>query len=90
MRTFDLTQVEKFRDVFPELTTIEQLETAMLLSLGLSKKEISALRGVAYITTENILNTVKRKLNSTSLNSLLSVFQVRLVLFALCGCIVKI
>ncbi|WP_236851697.1 hypothetical protein [Candidatus Sodalis pierantonius] len=35
MKSFDVKQVEKFRDVFPELTTIEQLETAMLFSLGL-------------------------------------------------------
>lgn len=89
MRTFDLTQVEKFRDVFPELTTIEQLETAMLFSLGLTKKEIAIFRGVAYITTKNILDTAKRKLNVDSSTNLLSVFQVMLVLFALCGCIVK-
>ncbi|WP_236851654.1 hypothetical protein [Candidatus Sodalis pierantonius] len=50
-----MKQVEKFRDVFPELTTIEQLETAMLFSLGLSKKEIAAARDVAYITVERCL-----------------------------------
>lgn len=32
---FDLSQIQDFRDVFPEMTP-DQLEIAMLLSLGLS------------------------------------------------------
>lgn len=89
MRTFDVKQVEKFSGLFPELTTIEQLETAILLAIGLSKKEISTARDVAYITTEKILETVKRKFDYHSLNILISTIQIRLVLFALCGCTVK-
>ncbi|CAK8741672.1 hypothetical protein SODG_004989 [Sodalis praecaptivus] len=49
MKSFDVKQVEKFRDVFPELTTIEQLETAMLFSLGLSKKRLQ--RRVRLLTS---------------------------------------
>lgn len=89
MRTFDVKHVEQFRGLFPELTTIEQLETAILLAIGLSKKEISTARDVAYITTEKILETVKRKFDYHSLNILISTIQIRLVLFALCGCTVK-
>ncbi|AHF73674.1 phage protein [Candidatus Sodalis pierantonius str. SOPE] len=89
MKSFNVKQVEKFRDVFPELTTIEQLETAMLFSLGLSKKEIAAARDVVYITVEKMLDAIKSKFNLYSLNNLLSVFQVRLVFFALTGGTVK-
>lgn len=89
MRTFDVTQIEKFRDVFPELTTIEQLETGMLFSLGLSKKEIAKSRSVAYRTVEHSLEDIKAKYNLYSLHDLLSIFQIRLVFFSLLGSVVK-
>lgn len=82
---FDLSQIQDFRDVFPELTP-DQLEIAMLLSLGLSHKEIAVIRGVALKTIEAMLATIKEKFDFPSLNNLLSMFQVRLVFFALSEC----
>lgn len=86
MRNFDLSQIAEFRYVFPELTTTEQLETAMLFALGLSKKEIAMMRSVSYIAVEKMLEVIKYKFEFYSLNNLLSMFQVRLVFFALLHC----
>lgn len=82
---FDLSQIQEFRDVFPEMTP-DQLEIAMLLSLGLSQKEIAVIRSVALKTIEAMLVTIKEKFDFPSLNNLLSMFQVRLVFFALSEC----
>lgn len=82
---FDLSQIHEFRDVFPELTP-DQLEVAMLLSLGLSHKEIAVIRGVALKTIDTILATIRDKFDFFSLNNLLLMFQVRLVFFALSEC----
>jgi len=89
MRTFNLKQIKKFRKVFPELTTKEQLETAMLFSLGLTKKEIAALREVSYKAVEVMLDNIKKRCQVHSLNMIMTLFQVRLVFFALSGCAVK-
>lgn len=86
MRNFDLSQIAEFRYVFPELTTTEQLETAMLFALGISKKEIAMMRSVSYIAVEKMLEVIKYKFEFYSLNNLLSMFQVRLVFFALLHC----
>ena len=89
MRTVDTKQFEAFVHLFPELTTREQLETALLLSLGLTRKEIAMKLVVEYISTEKTLDTLRRKFEFDSLNPLISMVQVRLALFALSGCIAK-
>ena len=89
MRTFDLKQIKKFQKVFPELNTTEQLETAMLFSLGLTKKEIAAMRDVSYRTVEVMLDNIKKRCQAHSLNTIMTLFQVRLVFFALYGCTVE-
>ncbi|WP_290608571.1 transcriptional regulator [Arsenophonus sp. ENCA] len=89
MRIVDVNQIEQFSNVFPELTTKEQLETAMLFSLGLSKKEIASARNVAYRTVEHSLEDIKARYDLYSLNDMLSIFQVRLSFLALSGCSVK-
>lgn len=89
MRAFDLTQIEKFRDVFPELTNV-QFETGMLLSLGLSQGEIAWLRDVSYPAVRIALSEIKERLDFHSINSLISMFQVRLVLYLLNECTIKI
>lgn len=88
MRNFELKKIQKFRGVFPELTE-EQLETGMLYSLGLSKQEIAVMRSVSYTAVKLMLDEIKSKLELYSLSNLLSVFQVRLVLFLLIGHTVK-
>lgn len=55
---FDLSQIQQFGDVFPELTP-DQLEMAMLFALGLSKKEIAAVCDVSSETIDAMLNTIK-------------------------------
>jgi len=89
VKTFNLKQIKKFRKVFPELTTTEQLETAMLFSLGLTKKEIAALREVSYKAVEVMLDNIKKRCQVQSLNMIMSLFQVRLVFFVLSRCTVE-
>lgn len=86
-KAFDLNQISPFKVVFPELSKAE-FETAMLFSLGLSKKEISWIRNVSYPTVRDILQETKKKMDFYSLNNLISMFQVRLVIFALQQCVV--
>ncbi|AWK15693.1 transcriptional regulator [Candidatus Fukatsuia symbiotica] len=85
MTAFDPTQFPELREVFPELTLI-QFETAMLFSLGVSQIEISALRSVSYKTVKQTLAEAKNKFEPYSLHGLLTIFHVRLTLFALQGC----
>jgi len=82
MRTFDLTSVSELHVVFPELTSA-QFETALLFSLGLTKKEIAFTRGVSYPVVRDTLQGIKNKLDMFSLSHLISLFHIRLVLFAL-------
>ncbi|HGJ5857430.1 helix-turn-helix transcriptional regulator, partial [Arsenophonus nasoniae] len=84
MRMFDLNQVAELKDVFPELTPV-QFETAMLLSLGMSQGEIADLRSVKYQVVNQTLEDIKVKLDFYSLNNLMTMFQVRLFIFALKG-----
>lgn len=88
MAIVDITQFSEFREVFPELTPV-QFETAMLFALGISQKDIAVLRSVSYPVVNATLEEIKIKLNFYSLNSLLAVFQVRLVFFALRGCVLQ-
>jgi len=88
MRTFDLISVSELHDVFPELTPA-QFETALLFSLGLSQREIAHLRSVTYPVVNKTLEDIKMKLDFYSLNSLLSMFQVRLFIFILKGSVIK-
>lgn len=88
MKAFDLNQIEYFKEIFPELTP-EQLETALLFSLGLSKKEIAMMRSVSYTAVEKMLEVIKDKFEFYSLSNLLSVFQVRLFFFFLLNSIKK-
>lgn len=89
MRTFDLKLIAPLREIFLELTTSEQLETAILFSLGLSKREIALTRSVAYRTVEDALDNLKGRFNVLSLHELRLVCHVRLVLYALCKGVVK-
>jgi len=82
MKTFDLTSVAELHDVFPELTQA-QFETALLFSLGLTKKEIASTRGVSYPVVRDTLQDIKNKLHLFSLSPLMSLFHIRLVVFAL-------
>ncbi|BGI53617.1 MULTISPECIES: transcriptional regulator [Candidatus Hamiltonella] len=59
MRTFDFTSVSDLHDVFPELTSA-QFETALLFSLGLTKKEIASTRGVSYPVVRDTFKRLKR------------------------------
>lgn len=88
MREFDLNQLSDFRDVFPELTQA-QFETGMLYSMGITKKEIGMLRSVSYSVVKETLEDIKKRMGIYSLNQLLSIFQVRLVLYCLKNCILK-
>ncbi|AWK15556.1 transcriptional regulator (plasmid) [Candidatus Fukatsuia symbiotica] len=85
MATFDPTQFPELREVFPELTPV-QFETAMLFALGVSQQEIALLRTVSYKVVKQTLADAKTKFEPYSLNSLFTVFHVRLVLFALQKC----
>ncbi|ASV34617.1 transcriptional regulator (plasmid) [Candidatus Williamhamiltonella defendens] len=82
MRTFDFTRVAELHVVFPELTSA-QFQTALLFSLGLTKKEIASTRGVSYPVVRDTLQGIKNKLDMFSLSHLISLFHIRLVLFAL-------
>ncbi|WP_339057357.1 transcriptional regulator [Candidatus Regiella endosymbiont of Tuberolachnus salignus] len=88
MANIDITQFSEFRKVFPELTAV-QFETAMLFSLGISQKEIATLRAVSYPVVNETLEEIKVKMHFCSLSNLLSVFQIRLVFFALRGGVLK-
>lgn len=89
MRTFDVTQVAEFRDVFPELTDT-QFETAMLLSLGLTRKEIALQRDVSHLVVRDMLQDINKRMDFHSTSNLISMFHVRLVCFALKQCAIKI
>lgn len=88
MRTFDLNQVSALRVAFPELTRA-QFETAMLFSIGLSKKEIAWVRSVSYQAVKKILEQVILKMKLYSLNHLFTLFQVRIVLYTMKGCVLQ-
>ncbi|EGY29066.1 hypothetical protein Rin_00009720 [Candidatus Regiella insecticola 5.15] len=88
MANIDITQFSEFRKVFPELTPV-QFEIAMLFSLGISQKEIATLRSVSYSVVNETLEEIKVKMHFYSLSNLLSVFQIRLVFFALRGGVLK-
>ena len=77
MKIIDIKNVETLRDYFPELTP-DQLETGMLFSMGISKKEIAFLRSVTYSTIEKMLETIKQKYEVNSLSDLLSIFKTRI------------
>jgi len=89
MRTFDVKQVAEFRDVFPELTDV-QFETAMLFSLGLTKKEIALQRDISYPQVRDTLQDIKKRMDFHSVSHLISMFQVRLVCFTLKRCALQI
>ncbi|HGJ5876958.1 MAG TPA: helix-turn-helix transcriptional regulator [Arsenophonus sp.] len=85
MRIFDLKKLAQLNHVFPELTPA-QFETAMLFSLGLTKKAIAWSRNVSYPVARDTLQEIKNKLKFYSLSHLISMFHIRLVLFALYQC----
>ncbi|WP_339057851.1 transcriptional regulator [Candidatus Regiella endosymbiont of Tuberolachnus salignus] len=84
MAAFDMTQFSEFREIFPELTPV-QFETAMLFALGISQKDIAALRSVSYSAVKKTLFQTKNKFEPHSLYRLSTVFHVRFVLFVLQG-----
>lgn len=88
MRTFDLNQVAALRDAFPEFTRA-QFETGILLSLGLSKKEIAWVRSVTYQAVKKMLEEIMFKMKLHSLNHLFTLFQVRIALYAIKGCVLR-
>ena len=81
---FDPTQYPSLRNLFMELTPV-QFETSLLFSLGISQKEISTVRGVSYPAVKQSLSEAKNRFETRSLHGLLTIFHVRLVLFALQG-----
>ncbi|OIV47855.1 transcriptional regulator [Sodalis sp. TME1] len=88
MRTFDLNQIAELRDAFPEFTRA-QFETGILFAMGLSKKEIAWVRSVTYQAVKKMLEEIMFKMKLQSLNHLFTLFQVRIVLYAIKGCIVQ-
>lgn len=64
-------------------------ETSLLFSFGIPQKEISLLRSVAYKVVKETMVDARNKFEPSSLTGLLTVFHVRLALFALYGCRVK-
>lgn len=85
MTVFDPTQYPELRNLFPELTPV-QFETALLFAFGIPQKEISVLRSVAYKVVRQTITETRMKFEPASLTGLLTVFHVRLVLFALYDC----
>ncbi|WGM04113.1 helix-turn-helix transcriptional regulator [Arsenophonus nasoniae] len=88
MTAFDPTQYPELRNLFPELTPA-QFETAMLFSLGLTKKEIAWAREVSYPAVRDTLQDIKNKFQFYSLSNLIATFHIRLSLFALYRCTFK-
>ncbi|HGJ5857424.1 MAG TPA: transcriptional regulator [Arsenophonus nasoniae] len=85
MTAFDPTQYPELRNLFPELTPV-QFETSLLFAFGIPQKEISLLRDVNYRLVKREIAEAKSKFETKSLTGLLTIFHVRLVLFALYGC----
>ncbi|QBY47033.1 transcriptional regulator (plasmid) [Arsenophonus nasoniae] len=85
MTVFDPTQYPELRNLFPELTPV-QFETSLLFAFGIPQKEISLLRDVNYRLVKRDIAEAKSKFETKSLTGLLTIFHVRLVLFALYGC----
>ncbi|WGM04095.1 transcriptional regulator [Arsenophonus nasoniae] len=85
MTAFDPTQYPELRNLFPELTPV-QFETSLLFAFGIPQKEISFLRDVNYRLVKRDIAEAKSKFETKSLTGLLTIFHVRLVLFALYGC----
>ncbi|WGM04109.1 transcriptional regulator [Arsenophonus nasoniae] len=85
MTVFDPTQYPELRNLFPELTPV-QFETSFLFAFGIPQKEISLLRDVNYRLVKREIAEAKSKFETKSLTGLLTIFHVRLVLFALYGC----
>ncbi|HGJ5854233.1 transcriptional regulator [Arsenophonus nasoniae] len=85
MTVFDPTQYPELRNLFPELTPV-QFETSLLFAFGIPQKEISFLRDVNYRLVKRDIAEAKSKFETKSLTGLLTIFHVRLVLFALYGC----
>ncbi|MFS1539791.1 MAG: transcriptional regulator [Candidatus Phlomobacter fragariae] len=85
MRIFDPIEYPESRNLFPELTPV-QFETSLLFAFGLSQKKISVLRSVNYRLIKRKISKAKSKFETNSLTGLLTIFHVRLVLFALYGC----
>ncbi len=85
MADWDLTQYPELRNVFPELTTAE-FEVSLLFAFGISQKEISVFRSVSYRVIQREIESAKSKFETKSLTQLLTVFHVRLMLFALSCC----
>ncbi|HGJ5856197.1 transcriptional regulator [Arsenophonus nasoniae] len=85
MTAFDPTQYPELRNLFPELTPV-QFETSLLFAFGIPQKDISLLRDVNYRLVKREIAEAKSKFETKSLTGLLTIFHVRLVLFALYGC----
>lgn len=85
MTAFDPTHYPELRNLFPELTSTE-FEISILLALGVPKKTISDLRSCHYMTVDQLANSAKSKFELNSLISLITIIQVRLVLFVLRKC----
>ncbi|HGJ5866493.1 MAG TPA: transcriptional regulator [Arsenophonus nasoniae] len=88
MTAFDPTQYPELRNLFPELTPV-QFETSLLFAFGIPQKEISLLRSVSYKVVKETIVEARNKFDPASLTGLLTVFHVRLALFALYGCRVQ-
>lgn len=85
MRIIDPFQYPELRNLFPELTPV-QFETSLLFAFGIPQKEIAVLRDVNYRLVKREIAEAKSKFETNSLTGLLTIFHVRLVIFALYGC----
>ncbi|WGL99826.1 transcriptional regulator (plasmid) [Arsenophonus sp. aPb] len=88
MKGFAKEKLYKFRNEFPELTDA-QYETAMLLSIGINKKDIAVFRNVSYVVVRDTLQEIKNRMDFYSVNHIQSVFQCRLVTFGLTQCVLN-
>lgn len=84
MKIVDISQYPELRNLFPELTSVE-FETSLLFAFGIPQKQISVLRSVNYRLVQRDIAAAKSKFETNSLNQLLTVFHIRLMLFALYG-----
>lgn len=76
MKALTGQQLEIYKEVFPELTK-NQIQIALLLTLGVPEKNIADMRYVTQDTIKKTILLIKKKYDVESKSSLLSVFQIK-------------
>lgn len=84
MNAYHLEQLKPLTECFPELTTA-QFETVALYAMGLNKTEIAYVRGVTYHIVVKVLYEVKIAWGIASLQTIFSVFRIRLNIYLMCA-----